>query len=112
METTTSSGDAVNVHDMKETTNSTGDAVNVHEMKEMTNSIDDAVNVHHMMETTNSTDDAVNVHHMTETCVLRKATRMPYHVQPVVGGPHRQARVESKPSAPPTERTEESRPLF
>ena len=44
--------------------------------------------------------------------VLRKATRMPYHVQPVVGGPHHQSRVESKPSAPPTERTEESRPLF
>ena len=44
-------------------------------------------------------------------CVLRKATRMPYHAQPVMGGPLRQSPVENKRSAPPTERTEESRSL-
>ena len=39
-------------------------------------------------------------------------TWMPHHVQPVVGRPRRQSCVASKPSAPPTEGTEESRPLY
>ena len=46
------------------------------------------------------------------TCILRKATWMPHHVQPVAGRPHRQSCVQRKPAAPPTERTEESQPLY